>query len=209
MGGRDYFLFKNLGYEVVAVDLGPQPDIEPVVIWNVEDELPFPEQSFDAIIATEVLEHLVRDATALGNMRRLLKDRGKLVVSFPYYTDWEEGHVRIHSPISAKVLLQVSGFRVEDRVERPGLLRPGRVNMAAHAISAISYRLRGKTAYKAITELGGRIEYHCGHIKWLRPFRKLSRHFGAYYLCTKGEVLDYVTLNADLYTASNNQRASA
>ena len=42
MGGRDYFYFKNLGYKVTALDLGLQPEIENIVIANVEEPLPFP-----------------------------------------------------------------------------------------------------------------------------------------------------------------------
>ena len=67
MGGRDYFLLKNLGYEVTAVDIGNQPEISPITLCNIEEKLPFPESTFDAVLIGEVLEHLKQDVAALEN----------------------------------------------------------------------------------------------------------------------------------------------
>jgi SAM-dependent methyltransferase len=200
MGGRDYFLCKNMGFNVTALDLGPQPAIAPIVSCNAEDGLPFADQTFDAAIVAEVLEHLADDVRVIRDLRRVLKPSGNLLVSIPYYNDWEEGHVRIHSPWSAKRLLEICGFRVQDYLERPGMLFPGRLNWIIHAASLISYKLRGRTLYRATTEAVGRLEYTLGHIFWLRRIRRLSKHFGGYYRCTKADSLDYVKLNASLYT---------
>ena len=43
----------------------------------------FADQSFDAIICTEVLEHVVDPEAVLGEMKRLLRPSGGLVVTFP------------------------------------------------------------------------------------------------------------------------------
>jgi 2-polyprenyl-3-methyl-5-hydroxy-6-metoxy-1,4-benzoquinol methylase len=43
----------------------------------------FADQSFDAIICTEVLEHVVEPETVLVEMERLLRPAGGLVVTFP------------------------------------------------------------------------------------------------------------------------------
>jgi SAM-dependent methyltransferase len=201
LGGRDYFLCRNLGYRVTAVDLGPQPEIEPLLLCDVERGLPLGEETFDAVILSEIIEHLLSDGQFLGEVRRVLKPTGKLLISLPYYNDWEEGHVRIHSPWSAGRLLRVSGFRVEDYLERPGIgIWPGRLNILIHTLSMISYWLFGRTIYGAATEIAGRVEYRCGHLRALRRLRRLSRHFGGYYLCAKAEVLDHVALNKALYT---------
>jgi len=45
--------------------------------------LDLPEHSFERIICTEVLEHVVDPAALLGDMRRLLVPGGRLVVTFP------------------------------------------------------------------------------------------------------------------------------
>jgi SAM-dependent methyltransferase len=185
MGGRDYFLCRNLGYRVVALDLGPQADIHPILLCNVEHGLPFRSDTFDGVIVSEVLEHLVRDGQTLMDIRRVLKPGGRLIVSLPYYNDWEEGHVRVHSPWSARRLLNVCGFQIEDYLERPALIWPGRLNMVLHGLSLLSYRLRGRTMYRFTTELAGRIEYRCGHLQALRRIRRFSRHYGGYYLCAR------------------------
>ena len=40
--------------------------------------LPFKNDSFDVVLATEVLEHLKEPQRALNEMKRVLKDGGKL-----------------------------------------------------------------------------------------------------------------------------------
>jgi ubiquinone/menaquinone biosynthesis C-methylase UbiE len=50
-------------------------------------ELPYPDGSFDKIVSTEVLEHLEHEDKALGEMWRVLKPGGRLVMTVPnkYY----------------------------------------------------------------------------------------------------------------------------
>jgi SAM-dependent methyltransferase len=203
MGGRDYFFFKNHGYDVVAVDLGEQPDIDSIVIANVEDKLPFPDKYFDGIIIGEVLEHLKEDVKALNNLSSVLKDSGKLAVSIPFYNDWEEGHMRIHSPESGRRLLGMAGFGVEDYLERPAIIWLPILNFLLHIISLFSWWLTGKTAYPWLTDLIGKFEWKVGHLIWLRKIRSLSKPFGGYYLCHKQNVIDHLTVNKELYTLSS------
>jgi SAM-dependent methyltransferase len=203
MGGRDYYFFENLGYEVKALDIGPQPDIDGITYGNVEDALPYEEASFDIVLMGEVLEHLERDAVALRNVRRVLKDDGYLVVTVPFYNDWEEGHTRIHSPASARRLLALGGFAVVDYIERPGVLRPNPLNPVQHAISLVSYLTRGRTTYAASGELIGRFSVWAGRKRWLLPIRRRSKGYGGYFLCVKGESLDHVGLNRALYTSDS------
>ncbi len=201
MGGRDYYLCRNLGYRVTAVDLGPQPEIDPIQVCNVEQGLPFPDAQFDAVILSEIIEHLLGDAGFLAEVRRVLKATGKMLVSVPYYNDWEPGHVRIYSPWSAQRLFEASGFRIENYRERPGMgIWPGRINIVIHGLALLSYRLFGRTFYGFATAAAGRLEYRCGRLRNLRRMRRLSRHFGGYYLCSKAVAFDHVALNRCLYT---------
>lgn len=64
-------------------------------------DIDYPDNCVDAIICSEVLEHIEGDGTALKELIRVLKPGGKLILSFPAYTkhsaDTQEkfGHARI------------------------------------------------------------------------------------------------------------------
>jgi SAM-dependent methyltransferase len=207
MGGRDYFLCKNLGYQVVGLDVGPQPEIDNLIIHNVEDPLPFPDYSFDAAILSEVLEHLVRDGDALLNVRRVLKPEGRLLISIPFYNDYEISHIRVHSPMSVRRLLAAAGFQVLDYLERPGLVTLRKFNLLQHGASALCYAMSGKTLYAWTTSFSSKFEYWMGHKLWLRPLRSRSKAFGGYYLCRLGPRTDHLTLNRTRFTVSRTRES--
>jgi len=200
VGGRDFFLMKSLGFDVVGLDIAPQPEIAPVVTGNVEEELPFDEAEFDLVIISEVLEHLRNDVAALENIARVLKPAGKLIVSLPYYNDYSDGHVRIHSPRSAERLLAMGGFRIDDQVERPGLFRPGWLNPLQHALCLASWLVKRKTTYGFTNRLIGAWDWTLGHNLGLRAWRKRSKGFGAYFLCSRAAHVDAAELNRSIYS---------
>jgi SAM-dependent methyltransferase len=47
--------------------------------------LPFPDASFDLILATDIIEHVDDDALALREMRRVLKPDGRVLVTVPAF----------------------------------------------------------------------------------------------------------------------------
>ncbi|MCX5695997.1 MAG: methyltransferase domain-containing protein [Candidatus Omnitrophica bacterium] len=78
---------KDSGFEVVASDM----DIErfkyrnliKFEASNLERSLPFPENSFDYILFLEVIEHLYNPDFVIGQISRLLKPGGALIISTP------------------------------------------------------------------------------------------------------------------------------
>ncbi len=47
--------------------------------------LPFPNDTFDVIVATDVLEHIQDDSAALREWRRVLRPGGKIIITVPAY----------------------------------------------------------------------------------------------------------------------------
>jgi len=47
--------------------------------------LPFPDASFDLVLATDIIEHVDDDVLALGEIRRVLKPGGRVLVTVPAF----------------------------------------------------------------------------------------------------------------------------
>jgi SAM-dependent methyltransferase len=158
--GRHAFEAYRRGAHVVAVDWGV-PEVETTKRWlgaiaaageagEAGDgtaarfavvrgdlrRLPFPDASVDRVMASEVLEHVPDDATAMNEIARVLKPGGRAVVTVPRYGPericWalsdayhanEGGHVRIYRGDVLRARLSVAG------------LLPGRQHHA-HALHA-------------------------------------------------------------------------
>jgi SAM-dependent methyltransferase len=164
----------RLGYECTSVDLGESADewaggevgrMERLladagvtaVQWNLErPPYPFPDAAFDAVLMTEVYEHL-RDypARSLEEVRRLLTPGGRLYFTTPNQAylvnrlrlllgrnvqtplpDWIAGlpharHAREYTFAEVEELLRRAGLTVRYRTSRHFHLAQGRRGVAA------------------------------------------------------------------------------
>jgi len=88
-------------------------------------ELPFPDESFDCVIISEVLEHLGEDERALREVVRVLKRGGTLAVSVPRrgpelvcwalsreYRTSPGGHIRVYHARELRQKIERSGCHV-------------------------------------------------------------------------------------------------
>ena len=126
--GRHAFALYRRGADVVALDLdeaelkdvagmfaamrdeGEAPDgATAQAVRGSAYALPFEDESFDRVVAAEVLEHLPQDERAMAELFRVLKPGGLLAVTVPRwgpelvcwalssaYHEVEGGHVRIY-----------------------------------------------------------------------------------------------------------------
>lgn len=99
--------------------------------------LPFPEGSFDRVIASEVLEHIPHDTAAMAELFRVLRPGGIAAVtvpswlpericwalSEPYHTV-PGGHVRIFTRAELEAKLKATGFAVGPHHHAHGLHAP-------------------------------------------------------------------------------------
>jgi SAM-dependent methyltransferase len=87
-------LLESRGFEVVSSDV-TEPALEVLrtrvrgdVVSADMTELPFADDSFDAVVAGEVIEHIQDDRRALAEAARVLRPGGALVLSVPAHPEW-------------------------------------------------------------------------------------------------------------------------
>lgn len=80
-GKKPYgYLLRNAD-EYIGIDI--ESDGADVVI-GPDGPWPFPDQSFDWVICTQVLEHVENPDHLLGEIARVLRPGGKVILSFPF-----------------------------------------------------------------------------------------------------------------------------
>ena len=114
----------RLGFEVTSVDDSPaavdvlRRRLQGTVELADVTAMPFADESFDAAVLGEVLEHVPDDEGALSEVARVLRPQGVLAVSVPANparfgpSDRWAGHLRRYSRPMLIEACEQSGFRV-------------------------------------------------------------------------------------------------
>lgn len=107
--------------------------LEQVLIADVEKlELPWPDATFDAVVLSEVLEHLVEPWALLSRLARVVKPGGMVFASSPNVSHWrvvrelvagrfeltdrgvfDRTHMRWFTPSTFRAMFERAGFSVE------------------------------------------------------------------------------------------------
>ena len=155
--GRHAYQGARLGAEVVALDAGSEEvrnvrdtfeamgvagefDAEAARVGAVQGDalrLPFADAAFDRVIASEVLEHIPADETAMAELARVLRPGGSMAVTVPRcgpeFVNWAlsdeyhnvpGGHVRIYRRSALVNRLQGTGLKAVGRHHAHGLHAP-------------------------------------------------------------------------------------
>lgn len=120
------------------------PDAEAACVQGDALRLPFPDDTFDRIIASEVLEHLREDELALAELTRVLKPGGIIAVTVPAWLAeklcWALS-AEYHAPLSEGGHLRVyTEAQLRHRLEGAGLTPFG--SHRAHALHSPYWWLR-------------------------------------------------------------------
>lgn len=102
----------------VMLDIDPR-GLEPGGVCGSATQLPFADESFDVVSAFDVVEHCEPEHAALGELGRVLKPGGRLLLSVPAYEwawtefDEENGHHRRYTRERAVRAVEAAGFSVD------------------------------------------------------------------------------------------------
>ncbi|MEQ8439987.1 MAG: class I SAM-dependent methyltransferase [Ilumatobacter fluminis] len=98
------------------------------VLQGDATRLPFPDDTFDVVITSEVLEHIQDDVAAISEMVRVLKPGGRFAATVPAWSpevvNWKlsdeyhapksvGGHVRIYTKTELRAKLRTAGLDVD------------------------------------------------------------------------------------------------
>jgi SAM-dependent methyltransferase len=119
------------------------------------EAMPFEDESFDLALALDVIEHVPDDGAALGELRRVLKPGGTLLLTVPALMllwsrhDEANGHYRRYTAGGLRRRVEVAGFEVAFATYFNTLLFPP--VLAARML----WRLRPKEVASDVAEVAG------------------------------------------------------
>ena len=104
-------IIKERAREYLAFDMMPGKHID--VVGDALD-LPFPADTFDTIVSTQVLEHIEKPWVMIKEIRRVLKSRGFCILTAPFLEPYhpDPGDFFRYSTEGMKSLFKNEGFEI-------------------------------------------------------------------------------------------------
>ena len=112
--GRDYSVIKKKIKETYLLDIIDNNIAKKdfFIYQSLTERICFPDNYFQYVVITEIIEHIWEDKIALKELYRVLSPKGKLLMSVPLFHDFTASHYHIYSPRTISILLKHSGFSV-------------------------------------------------------------------------------------------------
>ncbi len=121
--GTGYFTkrLREKGYKVIGTDISrnriKEAGPDNFIVSDAKN-LPFKKESFDCIIASDVIEHL--PGSLIQNIRlilSLLKKNGQIIISVPYgFANNDKGHIHKLSIPEWEAIFNKLGFKIKDKL---------------------------------------------------------------------------------------------
>lgn len=109
--------FRNVGMDVVGIDLNNNGNLSVYEVDFEKDRFPFEDNTFDYVISKSVLEHLNSPDLYVGQIYRVLKPNGKFILMTPEwdscrYLFWDDyTHKQPYRLNTVRDLLLIHNFR--------------------------------------------------------------------------------------------------
>ena len=159
--GRYLRQMESLGWEVHGIEYNPQSVIyarESLGLTNVYEgrieDIHLPDEKFDVVHMSMVLEHTHQPRSALLKLQRTLKQGGQLIVSVPDFSGIEfrlfgrycyalqvPQHLNYFTPVTLKKMLSEAGFVIESVTHQ---------NVDRDLIASLSYSKKYIMIYKLL-----------------------------------------------------------
>lgn len=126
---------KVIGLDVSSLMIDYGKKIYPEIEFVCADahQLPFPDGSFDLIVCTETLEHVVNPLNVLSEIKRCLSSNGEAIISMDSGTllfkivwalwkkvkgrVWNDAHLHKFNKKKLENLIKKAGFKIEDELD--------------------------------------------------------------------------------------------
>jgi ubiquinone/menaquinone biosynthesis C-methylase UbiE len=93
------------GAKVTSIEIARRRLIASVFVSGVGEQLPFPDECFDAVIMNQVIEHVTDQRKVMGEAARVVRRGGVIYVACPNYLRFYEPHYKIlWAPLLPKFL---------------------------------------------------------------------------------------------------------
>ena len=116
-GTKPYQSLFTQAAEYIGVDYageGHSHENEQIDVYYDGKTIPFPDNTFDSILASEVLEHVFNLEDILKELCRVLKPGGKILITIPFA--WKENEIPVdfgrYTSFGFKNLLERNGFSI-------------------------------------------------------------------------------------------------